>query len=197
MKNLCPDRVPELIDAADGTTSSSSSLQTHLETCEGCRAELSALQADSRYLAPEPAPEPGPWFAPRVRHEVVARRRRRRVFAWFAPPAIALGALGVVLLTALPSGRLSQGTEPTLDSEWVGALLDEGYDEEEIDSLLARAQGLPDDTALDALVLYDLDAEDTELDAALFDETWGFDVATALYGASDADLDDILEALPG
>ena len=109
MRHLTPD---EFVDAAEGGLASDR--QRHLDRCEACRREVSALASLVRELGRAPVPEPSPLFwehlSTRVSQAVEAAAPPR-ARGWSAslrgPALVPLGALAtvvVLLVASVPQG---------------------------------------------------------------------------------------------
>ncbi|MDF1564358.1 MAG: hypothetical protein P1V51_15045 [Deltaproteobacteria bacterium] len=201
MKKPCDDFLPALVDASEGQPTPE--LEAHLPTCEGCRAELAELGASLALLAPEPAPEPGPWLAPKIRAHHESRAPRRNVLRWALPALVPVSLIVTVVLTG-PSPRDGQEALPTFEA--LAAEL-ATLDADTLESVLGESEatrytGLPSsedllgDLAL-ALVETDEEVLDTVLSETGFG-TLGYDEESydAVEGLG-TELDLLLEAIPG
>ena len=62
---ICPGMESKLADLLFDSPSVPVNVRQHLESCEGCRAELAALRQTMSTLDAWPAPEPNPYFMTR------------------------------------------------------------------------------------------------------------------------------------
>ena len=109
MRHLTPD---EFVDAAEGTLPVDR--RRHVEQCDACRREASALATLMGEAGSEPVPEPSPLFwdhlSARVRLAVEAEGRPNRssraaALRWSAvAPLAGLAALVVVMVASVPGG---------------------------------------------------------------------------------------------
>jgi anti-sigma factor RsiW len=94
-----------------GPLAVSPEVQEHLRTCATCAEELASLQQTMALLDEWPAPEPSPYFAPRVH----ARLREESAapalgwLAWLRRPLVAAVAAVLIVVSAglLEMGRFS------------------------------------------------------------------------------------------
>jgi hypothetical protein len=108
----------ELIDAMDGALDSAR--RGHLDVCEQCRAEASALRALMADVRASEVPEPSPlfWdrFSARVR-EAIDEDTPARAPRWFEWPVFApLAALGLVVLALVSAVPLGDNAGAPSDS---------------------------------------------------------------------------------
>lgn len=198
MNLSCEPFVAGLVDAAGGRRPSPE-LEGHLATCEACRAELDALRADLARLAPEPAPEPGPWLAARIRAAAEHRRHRRLFAVLVGLPAVAVAA-SVILVVHLAPGAGQRPGIPAVATAPALTLPDPGTDD-----AIGPGTILPDADKLDAQSVSALEASTLDpdgvrpgdLDTVLGGDTWGVDVHDLIAGASPSELDAVLDDFPG
>lgn len=79
MNTMCAGMESKLADLLFDSQTVPASVKQHVESCEGCRAELAALRQTMSTLDAWPAPEPNPYFMTRFE----ARLREEKA----APPA--------------------------------------------------------------------------------------------------------------
>ena len=79
MNTMCAGMESKLADLLFDSPSVPASVKQHVESCEGCRAELAVLRQTMSTLDAWPAPEPNPYFMTRFE----ARLREEKA----APPA--------------------------------------------------------------------------------------------------------------
>jgi hypothetical protein len=110
VRHLTPD---EFVDAAEGSLASDR--QRHVDRCEACRREASALASLMRDAGRAPVPEPSPLFweqlSTRVSHAVQAEDLPH-ARSWSAPlrlpalvPLCALATVVVLMVVSVPLGE--------------------------------------------------------------------------------------------
>jgi hypothetical protein len=117
VRHLTPD---EFVDAAEGRLASDR--ERHVDQCEACQREVSALASLLREAGSAPVPEPSPlfWehFSTRVRQAVQAEdppraRGGSAPLRW--PALVPLGALAtvvVLMVASVPQGREERASSP-------------------------------------------------------------------------------------
>jgi hypothetical protein len=95
MTHLSPE---QLVDVADGCADERAS--AHAAACEACRAQVASILEAVRLAGTDPAPDPPPFFWPRLASRIGAAVRRERApaalwqsRAWRLAPAAAIAAL--------------------------------------------------------------------------------------------------------
>lgn len=194
MTTPCTDRLADLVDAAEGHATPA--LTAHLRGCEGCARALADLEAGVEMLRPDPAPEPGPWFAGRVRARAEsARRRRRRLLAVLVPTTTTAAAAALVLHFAAPGEAPLGPPSPEVLSAMAQRV-----------SRTDPVQAVPDVTEVDpdallaaetSLLDLDSDVASSAVEAVFDTSPLDPDLEDTLAGMSDADLQALLKALPG
>ena len=198
MNAACEPFVADLVDAAEGRRPTPA-LTAHLEGCATCRAELETLHADLAFLAPEPAPEPGPWLAARIRGEA-AKGRHRRTFALLALAPAATMVLTVALVLHVAPGPWHRRPPSRSLVATPVALADPGPDDPIGPGTILQDAAQLDPRSVSALEAAVVDPDGVtpdDLDAVLGGGTWGVDVHDLMAGASPTDLDSVLDDFPG
>jgi len=91
----------QLMDAVlSGPEAITGELRQHLQSCQGCSAELASFQQTMTLLDEWQAPEPSPYFSSRLRARVREERTRGRLpwLAWARRPMVASAALALIAL---------------------------------------------------------------------------------------------------
>lgn len=114
-----PEALIDLMDdrGAAAASSPGAELRAHVAGCAACRAELSALQATFQALDPAALVTPPPQVLRRIERAVQAKRAPVRLWA------LALSAVALVLLLALPFALANRAAGRPLGQELVTALL--------------------------------------------------------------------------
>jgi len=195
MNDPCPAFLPALVDAAEGQLAPE--LETHLESCAACQAELSELTASLEVLAPPPSPEPGPWLAPKIRAHHEASAPRTRLLRWALPALVPVALIITVVWTGpAPEGHAGLTSLEALESELAGmdpTQIENILGESETDTLYRDSD---DPLVALAAALAETDAE--ILDTVLAESSLGYE--DDLFDRSvevDDELELILEAIPG
>jgi hypothetical protein len=111
----CEPYVETLADVAAGD-SAPPEVQSHLETCEACRAELRARQQALALVDAELgdllASEPSPSLRARISLAVADSGPARRTLAWPVAAAVAVSAAAIALVVILRDGHNPAGRQP-------------------------------------------------------------------------------------
>jgi len=95
----CENLREELMEAVvNGPETASPELREHLRNCAACAEELSAFQRTMALLDEWQAPEPSPYFGPRVRARVreLASLQPAGWLAWLRRPIVAAAAMVLI-----------------------------------------------------------------------------------------------------
>jgi len=113
----CEAHVDALADVAAGG-SAPPELQSHLETCEACRAELRAQQQALALVDAELgellASEPSPSLRARISLAVADSGPARRTLAWPVAAAVAVSVAALALVVILRNGHDPAGRAPAV-----------------------------------------------------------------------------------
>lgn len=98
----CDEIKEMMLDVAAGTGEATPAMNEHLRGCAECASKLAEVRQTMALLDEWQAPEPSPYFDPRLAarmREERAKPERSVWLSWFRAPALA-GALALMLLMA-------------------------------------------------------------------------------------------------
>lgn len=117
----CKEMETKLVSYTDGraTEAERATVESHLESCAGCRARVAEFRAVWSVLDDAPVPQPSPSFDARLRQRIAAEPRRTWSGGLVLSPRLALATVALALLSVWvasgpgpqPPLELGQGTD--------------------------------------------------------------------------------------
>lgn len=101
----CEEIREQMFDLMTGESAPAPEVQTHLDGCAGCSAELASMKQTMSLLDEWQAPEPSPFFDTRMQallreEKAKAAQKQSSIFDWFRKPVLTAAAAVALVVGA-------------------------------------------------------------------------------------------------